>query len=128
MCVQCGGELAFSTDDPWAEEGLAQKGGSYVKAQLELDQVAAPDGQVVERHLIITVETSDVVPSDEQADTASGRQNLHFVVVLDTSGSMQGDKIDTAKKAVLQAVRRLVEGDVFSLVTFAATARCASRR
>jgi Ca-activated chloride channel family protein len=119
-CVQCGGELAFSIDDPWG----GHKDGSYVKAQLELDQVAAPEGQVVERHLIMTIETPDAIPSGEQAETDSGRETLHFVVVLDTSGSMQGDKIDTAKQAVRQAALRLVKGDLFSLVTFADLAQC----
>ena len=124
ICVQCGGELVFLADDPWAGEGIGQKGKSYIRAQLELDQIAAPADRVVERHLVITVETPDAVPLDEQAEGAAGREPLHFVAVLDTSGSMRGAKIGAAKEAVRQALRRLQDGDVFSLVTFATDLRC----
>jgi secreted protein with Ig-like and vWFA domain len=117
ICVQCGGELTFEVQP-------TQKGRSYVKAQLELDQIAAPTDQIVERHLVITVEAPDTVPVEEQVDTASGREPLHFVAVLDTSASMVGNKIRAAKEAVRQAMHRLVDDDVFSLVTFATDVRC----
>jgi Ca-activated chloride channel family protein len=117
LCAQCGGELAFESD-------RRPMGNSYVKAQLELDQVAAPAGQIVDRHLIITVETPDAVPRSEQAPTVSGRESLNFVAVLDISGSMGGAKIKAAKEATRQAVQRLQDGDFFSLVTFASDVRC----
>ena len=117
VCVQCGGELAW-------EEAPTFKGRSYVRAQLELDQIAAPGGQVVERHLIVTVETPDAVPPGEQAHSLSGRDALHFVAVLDISGSMSGSKIAAAKQAVRAAMDRLQDGDVFSLVTFSTDVRC----
>ena len=117
ICVQCGGELTFDTQP-------VQKGKSYTKAQLELDQIAAPADQVVERHLVITVETPDTVPVEERVGTPSGREPLHFVAVLDTSGSMMGSKIRAAKEAVRQAMHRLADGDVFSLVTFTTDVRC----
>jgi Ca-activated chloride channel family protein len=117
VCVQCGGELTFEVQP-------AQKGRAYIKAQLELDQIAAPAEQIVERHLVITIETPDTVPAEERVDTLSGREPLHFVAVLDTSGSMQGNKISAAKEAVRQAMHRLADGDIFSLVTFATVGRC----
>lgn len=117
VCAQCGGELAFEP------EGVSST-GSYVQAHLELDQVAAPAGQIVERHLIISVETPDTVPPRERASTASGRDPLNFVAVLDISGSMGGTKIQAAKEAVRQAVQRLQDGDWFSLVTFSSDVRC----
>jgi Ca-activated chloride channel family protein len=117
ICVQCGGELTFEVQP-------AQKGKSYIKAQLELDQIAAPADQIVERHLVITLEAPDAVPVEEQVDTPSGREPLHFVAVLDTSSSMQGSKIRAAKEAVRQAMHRLVDGDIFSLVTFDTYVRC----
>jgi Ca-activated chloride channel family protein len=123
VCVQCGGELAFV-------DQVSQPGNAYLTAQLELDQVAAPAEQIVERHLIITVETPDAVPPGEQAPTATGREPLNFVAVLDISGSMGGTKIRSAKEAVRQAVQRLQDGDYFSLVTFSTDVRCplASKR
>jgi Ca-activated chloride channel family protein len=45
-----------------------------------------------------------------------------FVIVLDRSGSMQGAKLDAAKKAVLSAVDALAGSDKFAFVTFDSTA------
>ena len=108
-CSRCGGGLAF-------EQALPAR--SYVRAQMELDQINAPAGQIVDRHLLVTIETPPEVPPDEAAPTAAGREPMGFCAVLDVSGSMRGPKIDAAKEAVRQAVRRLHDGDVFSLVTF----------
>lgn len=123
VCAQCGGELVF-------ENGVVPKGNSYVRAQLELDQIVAPANQIVQRHLIATIETPAAVPPEEQASTASGREALNFIAVLDVSGSMGGSKISAAKDAVKQAMLRLQDGDWFSLVTFATDVRCplSSRR
>ncbi len=112
-CARCGGELAFEQKPP------ASAAGSYVRAQMELDQISAPSGQIVDRYLIITIETPSEIPDDEAAPTKSGREPVGFSAVLDISGSMRGAKIDTAKDAVRQAVRYLHDGDTFSLLTFA---------
>lgn len=117
ICVQCGGELRW-------EDAPVPSGRSYVYAQMELDQVAAPGGQVVERHLILTVRTPDAVPQAELAPSTSGRHAMHFVAVLDVSGSMSGGKIAAAKQALLNAVDRLQDGDTFSLVTFSSQVQC----
>jgi Ca-activated chloride channel family protein len=122
ICVQCGGELGAELI-PYEDEPT-RVSGSYVRAQLELDQIAAPAGQIVERHLVVTVETPAAVPPGEQARTQAGREPLSFVAVLDVSGSMQGDKIRAAKEAVRQAVNRLQDGDLFALVTFATDVQC----
>lgn len=117
ICVQCGGELRW-------EDSSVSGGPSYVQAHMELDQVAAPGGQIIERHLILTVQTPADVPAGEQVHSTSGRDALHFVAVLDVSGSMSGAKIAAARQAVLDAVDRLQEGDTFSLVTFASQVQC----
>ncbi|MEO0326863.1 MAG: VWA domain-containing protein, partial [Myxococcota bacterium] len=44
------------------------------------------------------------------------------VLVLDTSGSMAGEKIDQARRAVLRVVDRMGERDLFGLVTYASGA------
>jgi Mg-chelatase subunit ChlD len=124
ICAQCGGELVFVTDDPWVQTGTGGASQSYVRAQLELDRITAPGDQIVERYLAITIETPEVIPAQERVTRASGREKMHFVAVLDTSGSMHGDKIRAAKEAVRLAMQRLCEGDVFSLVTFATDVRC----
>jgi Ca-activated chloride channel family protein len=109
-CARCGGELAFEKPAP---------ARSYVKAQMELDQINAPADQIVDRHLVITIRTPSQVPDEEAAPTTSGREPLAFTAVLDVSGSMRGEKLEAAKEGVSQAARRLHDGDIFSLVTFA---------
>jgi Ca-activated chloride channel family protein len=109
-CARCGGELAFEQPPP---------ARTYVQAQMELDQINAPAGQIVDRHLVLTIQTPAQVPDDEAAPTTSGREPMSFTAVLDVSGSMRGNKIESAREAVRQAVLRLHDGDTFSLVTFA---------
>lgn len=46
------------------------------------------------------------------------RPPVNLAIVLDRSGSMQGDKMENAKAAAIEAVRRLSADDVFSLVVF----------
>ncbi len=111
-CVRCGGELSFVTEPPPDEQR------SYLQVQMELDQVMAPAGQNVERHLLVTLRAPAQVPATETAPTTAGRPPLHFTAVLDVSGSMQGDKITQAKDAVRQALSRLHDGDTLALVTF----------
>lgn len=109
-CVRCGGELVF--EQPPSSH-------SYVQVQVELDQISAPAGQIVDRHLVLTIQTPSQVPNDEAAPTTSGRKPMGFTAVLDVSGSMRGEKIEAAREAVRQAMRRLHDGDIFSLVAFA---------
>jgi Ca-activated chloride channel family protein len=85
---------------------------------MELDQVMAPAGQNVERHLLITLQAPAQVPANEAAPTTSGRPPLSLTAVLDVSGSMQGVKISQARDGVRQAVSRLHDGDSLALVTF----------
>jgi len=43
---------------------------------------------------------------------------LNVALVLDRSGSMEGEKLDRAKEAAKMAVRRLSDRDILSIVTF----------
>jgi len=117
-CARCGGELAFEVE-PLPDERV-----SYVRVQMELDQVTAPAGRNVDRYLLVTLQTPAQVPPGEAAPTQTGRPPLSFTAVLDVSGSMRGPKLVQAKEAVRQALRRLHDGDVFSLVTFANAVAC----
>ena len=117
-CQRCGGELAFEVGPKPDERG------SYLQAQLELDQVQAPAGRNVDRYLLVTLRTPSQVPPDQSAPTETGRPPLSFTAVLDVSGSMQGQKLAQAKEAVRQALHRLHEGDTISLVIFNSEVRC----
>ena len=117
-CQRCGGELAFEAGPQPVERG------SYLQAQLELDQVMAPAGRNVDRYLLVTLRTRSQVPSDQAAPTETGRPPLNFTAVLDVSGSMQGQKLAQAKEAIRQALHRLHAGDIISLVIFNSEVRC----
>lgn len=117
-CVRCGGELAYQ-----AAPGPDER-GSYLQAQMELDQVMAPAGRNVERHVLVTLRTPAQVPVDQVARTVTGRAPINFTAVLDVSGSMSGEKLTQAKEAVRLALSRLHDGDVISLITFSAEVRC----
>ena len=112
QCSRCGGSLVFENRLPTGQVS------SYLQVQMELDQVAAPAGQNVERYLLVTIRTPKEVPPGELPASTHSRPSINFSSVLDISGSMQGEKIEQAVMAVQQAVKYLRSGDVFSLVTF----------
>jgi Ca-activated chloride channel family protein len=116
-CSRCGGELSF-------EKKLPGTAADYIGIQMELDQVAAPAGQNVERYLLVTIRTPKEVPPQEMPPARQTRPPVNFCAVLDVSGSMGGAKLDQAKQAVRLAVQYLRPGDVFSLVTFSSTVAC----
>jgi Mg-chelatase subunit ChlD len=109
-CGRCGGGLEYENKPPAGQ-------ASYLQVQMELDQVAAPARQNVERYILVTLRTPKEVPAEEMPITKK-RPPISFTAVLDVSGSMQGEKITQAREAVRQAAHYLRSGDVFSLVAF----------
>jgi Ca-activated chloride channel homolog len=65
------------------------------------------------RHIAFHVEVSEVPAGQEKPRTP-----LALSMVLDRSGSMAGDKIETAKKAALAVLDKLDERDQVGLVVF----------
>ena len=118
LCTLCGGELQYESPPPPDERD------SYLQAHMELDQVMAPAGQNCERYLLVTFNAPSQVPGAQVAKTASGRSPINIALVLDNSGSMQGNKLSQAKEAVRRALHRLLDGDVLSLVLFSSEVRC----
>ncbi len=53
-----------------------------------------------------------------EAPRETERPPVNLVIVLDRSGSMHGDKIEKAKEAAIEALRRLGPRDLFSLVIY----------
>jgi Mg-chelatase subunit ChlD len=74
---------------------------------------AAPTGGPL--HLRLALRGTD--------ERAADRPHLSVHLVLDVSGSMEGESIAAARVAALELVRRLAPTDDFSLVTFASDAR-----
>jgi Ca-activated chloride channel homolog len=48
----------------------------------------------------------------------TARKNVNLVMILDTSGSMEGSKIDGMRQAAVQFVGEMGENDYISLITF----------
>jgi Ca-activated chloride channel family protein len=48
----------------------------------------------------------------------SARKDVNLVMLLDTSGSMRGDKIDNVREAAVQFVKQMGEDDFLTLITF----------
>jgi Ca-activated chloride channel family protein len=111
-CQRCGGELAFETPPP------PETRDSYLQALMELDQIHAPAGQMVDRHIIVSLKTPKNVPEAFLAKTESGRPQLCFNVVLDVSGSMRGAKIEHTRQALNLAARLLHKGDQLAMTIF----------
>jgi len=83
-------------------------GSGIVGLGVSLDQaiIADGDGEAV---AMISV-TADTAPD--------ARAPVHMAVVMDTSGSMEGAKIENARMAAHGLVDRLDDGDTLTLVTY----------
>jgi len=57
--------------------------------------------------------------------TAARREPVHLALVIDCSGSMDGEKMSKTKAAARQVVEQLAEGDRFTLVAYESSARVA---
>lgn len=66
------------------------------------------------RHLIVTVRAPEQKP-----DTDTRRPALNLGLVIDASGSMTGDRLESAKLASLDVIDALNDDDHMSLVSFA---------
>ena len=89
--------------------GLAQ--AKTVVCRVELDRPVLPAD--TEQTAVVKVALD---APEAPADTE--RPPVNLAVVLDRSGSMSGHKIEKAKQAAIEALRRLSARDVFSLVIY----------
>ena len=81
----------------------------HITTQLDLDVLAIEtDNQV---SLLVELTAPKAAPADRTAPRT-------LVVVLDRSGSMAGDRLTAAKRALTELVDRLDPADRFGLVTF----------
>ena len=103
------GALAvFCLSMGWSQ---AASGARTVNCRVELDRdiLLADDPQTA----IIKV-TLEAPPPPDRRD----RPPVNLAIVLDRSGSMAGEKIEKAKEAAIEALNRLSEKDLFSLVIY----------
>jgi Ca-activated chloride channel family protein len=98
--------LAFAGGQP----GFAKKKKAPVlpgvKLKVELDRKVLPAGK------IISLAPEQVIREE------ANRPPVNLAIVLDRSGSMSGDKIEQAKEAAIQAIRRMGAKDRISIVAY----------
>ncbi|MBI5771319.1 MAG: VWA domain-containing protein [Verrucomicrobia bacterium] len=82
-----------------------------VGLRVELDRPVLPAGSPQRAVVKVALDSVRLPPLET-------RPPVNLTLVLDRSGSMHGDKIEHAKAAAIEAVRRLAPDDVFSLVVF----------
>ncbi len=82
-----------------------------VSCRIETDRAILPAGESQDVVIKVTLEAPPA-PADTR------RPKVNLALVLDQSGSMTGTKIDQAKQAAIEVVKRLGPGDVFSAVVY----------
>jgi len=83
-----------------------------VTCRVELDNDMLPADQL--HNAIVKVTLDAGMPPEGRRQ----RPPVNLSIVLDRSGSMQGSKIEKAKEAAIQALRRLGRDDIFSMVVY----------
>ncbi|ABA89869.1 VWFA superfamily protein [Syntrophotalea carbinolica DSM 2380] len=90
--------------------GLVQA-APLVNCQVELDRGVLLAGPAQKTVIKIALDAP-------RAPRTAQRPPVNLALVLDRSGSMSGNKIAKAREAAIEAVRRLSDGDLFSLVVY----------
>jgi Ca-activated chloride channel family protein len=110
------GKTLFSNwKSPTIQPAPGQSGPVRISGNLIQNKILQGSDGIV--NLSLTIEADDVL---EQVNTAG--RNVDMVIVLDRSGSMQGNKIQDARQAALNLLSRLSQKDRFALVTYSDTA------
>ncbi|HEU4407919.1 MAG TPA: VWA domain-containing protein [Polyangiaceae bacterium] len=105
----------FVTADPGAGPNAVAFAGPGARGVLALSQTRVLGGEG-------TVYAELKLRADEEGGRAKQRAPLSLVVVLDTSGSMSGDKIQQAKAAAVRLVEDMHEDDEVAFVRYASDA------
>ncbi|MBT7300563.1 MAG: VWA domain-containing protein [Victivallales bacterium] len=103
--------LASTPQIPGKTARVVVSDNRIVVCRAELEKPVLPAGESIRTVVKITLDAARV-PTDKK------RPPINLAVVLDRSGSMSGSKIEHAKKAAIAALRRLDEGDIFSLIAY----------
>lgn len=91
--------------------GAARTASRDVLCRIELDRGVLPADAPQRAIMKVTLDA----PALERA---GDRPPVNLAIVLDRSGSMSGEKIEKAREAAIEALRRLGPSDVFSLVIY----------
>ncbi len=91
--------------------GVSQAVAGKVKTRVEIDRGTLPADRVQTAVVKITLDA----PAPVQR---ARRPAVNLCIVLDRSGSMAGSKLEKAKEAAIEALRRLDREDFFSVVVY----------
>lgn len=61
-------------------------------------------------------------------DYVQEQKNYEYICMIDVSGSMAGEKLEQAKRALKISLRNLLEGDLFNIVAFESSYRSFSQK
>jgi Ca-activated chloride channel family protein len=125
MIAATGATMAYSSGkgkilwsnwiSPKIQPAPAESGPVHVTGKLIQKKILrGSQGRV---NLSLILQADDVL----EAAGSEGR-NVDMVIVLDRSGSMQGQKISDARQAALNLLSRLSQKDRFALITYSDTA------
>ena len=107
--------ISVSPDPPTGNDEILKASGHLVQNKVLLGS----DGTVgLNLTLRATELTADIPPQE---------RNVDMVIVLDRSGSMQGRKLNDARRAVLKLLSNLSAQDRFAMVTYSDGVQIASR-
>ncbi len=93
-----------------SKNGIVTLSGNLVQDKI----VSGSDGMV---SLALTM-TADNITDEKKSGRTNNLNHVDMVIVLDRSGSMDGQKLNAAKNAAIQLVSRLTASDRFALVTY----------
>ncbi|RJP94843.1 MAG: VWA domain-containing protein [Desulfobacteraceae bacterium] len=97
-----------------SKNGVVTLSGNLVQDKI----VKGSDGMV---SLALTL-TADNITNEKKSGRPGTLNHVDMVIVLDRSGSMDGQKLNDAKNAAIELVSRLTPSDRFALVTYSNTA------
>lgn len=103
LCVGVAGFLVLP--------GVSPAASGKVKTRVEIDRGTLPADRVQTAVVKITLDA----PAPVQR---ARRPAVNLCIVLDRSGSMAGPKLEKAKEAAIEALRRLDREDLFSVVVY----------
>lgn len=90
---------------------LAKKAETQMGCRVELDRGVLPAENP--QNVIVKVTLDAPVPPSKME-----RPPVNLAIVLDRSGSMSGQKLEKAKQAAIEALRRLGQNDMFSVIVY----------
>jgi Mg-chelatase subunit ChlD len=83
-----------------------------IQIDILTERPSVRNDQPSELDIVIEIRTK------QSADTTKNAKHLNLCVVIDRSGSMDGDKVEAAKKGCIDIYRQLNPDDLFTVVVF----------